>query len=158
MWSDAALVAQMDVSESDDVRALLRAYAASLPFELDFQDFDRELAELPGAYAPPGGALLVARFDGRVTGCVALRPLTADICEMKRLFVLPTRAWNGPRPPARNGAIVAEARRLGYARMRLDTTPGMETAQALYEELGFEETVPYTHNPVAGTRFLELEL
>ena len=139
------------------MRALLREYAASLPFELDFQDFDRELAGLPGAYAPPGGALLVAHVDGRVAGCVALRPLADDACEMKRLFVLPRARGTGlGRRLA--AAIVAEARRLGYARMRLDTTPGMETAQALYEELGFVETEPYTHNPVSGTRFLELEL
>jgi GNAT superfamily N-acetyltransferase len=147
----------MDVSECDDVRALLREYAASLSFELDFQGFDREVAELPGAYIPPRGALLVAHVDGEVAGCVALRPLTGQVCEMKRLFV---------RSSARGGglgrtlavAIVAEGRRLGYARMRLDTTPGMETAQSLYEELGFVDTAAYTDNPVPGTRFLELEL
>jgi ribosomal protein S18 acetylase RimI-like enzyme len=150
-------VAQMDISEAENVRALLRAYAASLPFELDFQDFDRELAELPGAYAPPRGALLVARVGGEAIGCVAVRPLTGDTCEMKRLFVLPAARGTGlGRRLA--VAIVTEARRLGYARMRLDTTPGMETAQALYEELGFEEIAPYTRNPVVGTRFLELQL
>lgn len=154
---DVALVTQMDESESGEVRALLRAYADSLPFELDFQDFDRELADLPGAYAPPRGALLVARIGGEVSGCVALRPLTQEICELKRLFVHPTArgAGLGRRLMA---AVVEEARRLGYGRMRLDTTPGMETAQRLYEELGFGETAPYTHNPVAGTRFLELQL
>ena len=154
---DVALVTQMDESESGEVRALLRAYADSLPFELDFQDFDRELADLPGAYAPPHGALLVARIGGEVSGCVALRPLTQEICELKRLFVQPTArgAGLGRRLMA---AVVEEARRLGYGRMRLDTTPGMETAQKLYEDLGFEETAPYTHNPVAGTRFLELQL
>ena len=147
----------MDESESGEVRALLRAYADSLPFELDFQDFDRELADLPGPYAPPRGALLVARIGGEVSGCVALRPLTQEICELKRLFVHPTArgAGLGRRLMA---AVVEEARRLGYGRMRLDTTPGMETAQRLYEELGFGETAPYTHNPVAGTRFLELQL
>ncbi len=150
-------VAPLDASEIGDVRALLRAYAASLPFELDFQDFDRELRELPGAYAPPGGALLVAHLDGLVAGCVALRPLTGESCEMKRLFVSPTARGTGLGRRLAT-AIVAEARRLGYRRMRLDTTPGMEAAQALYEELGFEETAPYTHNPVPGTRFLELEL
>ena len=146
----------MDESETDEVRTLLRAYAASLPFELDFQGFERELAELPGAYAPPRGALLVAH-DGRVTGCVALRSLTDDVCEMKRLFVLPTARGTGLGRTLAT-AVVAEARRLGYARMRLDTTPGMTVAQTLYDELGFIEIAPYRHNPVAGTKFLELQL
>jgi putative acetyltransferase len=152
-----ALVAQMDESESDDVRTLLREYAASLPFELDFQDFDRELAELPGAYAPPRGALLVARTDGIVSGCVALRPLEGDACELKRLFVRPAARGSGLGRRLAT-AVIDEARRLGYARMLLDTTPEMAAAQALYEELGFEKTAPYRHNPVAGTRFLELQL
>lgn len=147
----------MDESETGDVRALLRAYADSLPFELDFQDFDRELAELPGAYAPPRGALLVAHTDGRIAGCVALRPLAGDACELKRLFVLPAARSTGLGRRLATAAV-AEARRLGYARIRLDTTPDMAAAQALYEELGFVETVPYRHNPVAGTRFLELQL
>jgi GNAT superfamily N-acetyltransferase len=147
----------MDMSESDDVRALLREYAASLAFELDFQDFDRELAGLPGAYAPPRGALLVAHVDGHVAGCVALRPLADDICELKRLFVRPQARGLGLGRRLAT-AVVSEARRLGYARMRLDTTPGMESAQALYAELGFVEIAAYTHNPVPGTRFLELEL
>ena len=147
----------MEPAQTDEVRTLLRSYAGSLSFELDFQDFDRELAELPGRYAPPRGALLVAQSDGVVLGCVALRPLAGDTCEMKRLFVHPTARGAGlGRGLAK--AIVAEARRIGYARMRLDTTPGMEPAQALYGELGFVNTAPYTHNPVPGTRFLELEL
>ena len=147
----------MDESETDEVRTLLRAYAGSLPFELDFQGFERELAELPGAYAPPRGALLVAHGDGRVTGCVALRSLTDDVCEMKRLFVLPAARGTGLGRTLAT-AVVAEARRLGDARMRLDTTPGMTVAQALYDELGFIEIAPYRHNPVAGTKFLELQL
>ena len=151
------LVTQMDASESGDVRALLRAYAASLPFKLDFQDFDRELAELPGAYAPPRGALLVARVGGVPAGCVALRPFSDGVCELKRLFVRPEARGLGLGRRLAT-AIVSEARRIGYARMRLDTTPGMGTAQALYEELGFAETAPYRHNPVPGTRFLELVL
>src|SRR5689334_18520421 len=118
----------MDMSELDSVRGLMRAYADSLPFDLDFQGFDRELAELPGDYAPPRGALLVARVDGDLGGCVALRPFDGDVCEMKRLFVAPAVRGAGlGRMLAR--AIVDEARRLGYTRMRLDTTPGMETAQ-----------------------------
>ncbi len=147
----------MDTTELGTVRALMRAYADSLPFDLDFQGFDQELAELPGAYAPPHGALLVARIDGLVGGCVALRRFDGDICEMKRLFVSPVARGNGLGRLLAE-AIVDEARRLGYRRMRLDTTPGMETAQTLYEQLGFKEIPPYRHNPVAGTRFLELEL
>ena len=147
----------MHVSETDEVRALLRTYAASLPFELDFQGFQRELAELPGAYAPPRGALLVAHGAGCVTGCVALRPLADDVCEMKRLFVLPAARGTGLGRRLAT-AVVDEARRLGYARMRLDTTPGMAVAQALYDELGFTDIAPYRHNPVTGTRFLELQL
>jgi putative acetyltransferase len=136
-----------------EVRGLLRAYAQSLPFSLDFQGFDREVAELPGDYAPPGGALILAR--GR--GCVALRRIDETTCEMKRLYVRPeTRGTGLGRRLAE--VAVAEARRLGYARMRLDTVPGMEAAQALYEQLGFREIPPYRPNPVPGVRYLELEL
>lgn len=140
-----------------DVRELLREYAAALTFPLDFQGFDRELAELPGAYAPPEGALLVARADGAAAGCVALRPLDETTCELKRLYV--RRAHRG-RGVGRLlvASILEEARRRGYRIMRLDTVPGMEAAQALYEQLGFREIAPYTENPVEGTRFLELQL
>jgi putative acetyltransferase len=155
-------VAEIDLqpatnADLDDVRGLLHEYAASLAFPLDFQEFDREVAELPGSYTPPGGALLVARTGAGTVACVALRALSAEICELKRLYV---------RPAARGGglgrllveAALAEARRLGYQRVRLDTVPGMETAQALYERLGFREIEPYTRNPIAGARFLELDL
>ena len=135
------------------MRGLLREYAASLAFPLDFQDFERELAELPGAYAPPRGELLLAPGNG----CVALRPLDDTTCELKRLYVRP-RARGAGLGRTLTEAAVAEARRLEYARMRLDTVPGMEVAQALYEQLGFHEIAPYTTNPVEGTRFLELDL
>ena len=141
------------MSDLEEVRALFREYAESLPFALDFQDFDRELAELPGAYAPPGGALLLARG----AGCVGLRPIDATTCEMKRLYVSPAARGTGlGRRLAEE--VVAEARRLGYTRMRLDTVPGMDAAQALYERLGFREIPPYRPNPIPGARFLELEL
>ena len=141
----------------DDVRGLLREYAASLAFPLDFQEFDREVAELPGAYTPPTGALLAARMSGEAVACVALRALSAEICELKRLYVRPAARGNGLGRLLVDAAL-AEARRLGYRRVRLDTLPGMETAQALYERLGFREIEAYTRNPIAGARFLELDL
>jgi putative acetyltransferase len=149
-----------DVSERDEleaVRTLFREYADSLGFPLDFQDFGRELEELPGAYAPPRGALLLARIGSEPAGCVALRPLDESTCEMKRLYVRPAHRAHGlGRLLAER--VVAEARDRGYARMRLDTVPGMEKAQALYRALGFREIEPYRENPVPGAAFLELQL
>ncbi len=154
---DVELFAARD-GDIDDVRELMREYAAGLDFPLDFQGFDQEVAGLPGAYAGPRGALLVARdSDRRAAGCVALRPLDGPVCEMKRLYVRP--AFRGTGLGRRLAeSIVDEARRLGYERMRLDTVPGMEAAQELYRRLGFREIEPYTLNPVQGTRFLELAL
>jgi GNAT superfamily N-acetyltransferase len=155
-------VAEPDISAVTEhdlpaVRTLLREYAASLAVSLDFQQFDDELATLPGAYAPPAGALLIARGGDDAAGCVAVRPLTAGTCELKRLFV--RRRWRGHGLGRRlTEAAIAHARTTGCRRMRLDTLPGMETAQALYEELGFREIEPYTQNPVPGARFLELDL
>jgi putative acetyltransferase len=151
--SEGRLVAVRDESDLAEVRALLREYAASLAFPLDFQDFERELAELPGAYAPPRGALLLARGSG----CIALRPLDDTTSELKRLYVRPQARGAGLGRTLAEAAV-AEARRLEYTRMRLDTVPGMEAAQALYEQLGFREIAPYTTNPIEGTRFLELDL
>jgi len=141
----------------DAVRGLLREYAASLAFDLDFQDFDRELATLPGAYDAPHGALLGARLRGALAGCVALRRIDDERGELKRLYVRPNERGSGLGHALAEAAI-DEARRLGYRRLLLDTTPGMEQAQALYERLGFVDTEPYTQNPVPGTRFLALEL
>jgi putative acetyltransferase len=141
------------MSDLDEIRTLFREYAASLPFALDFQDFDRELAELPGAYAPPHGALLLARG----AGCVGLRPIDETTCELKRLYVRPSARGSGLGRRLAE-AVVAEARRLGYEEMRLDTVPGMDSAQSLYERLGFREIPPYRPNPIPGARFLELQL
>jgi putative acetyltransferase len=155
-------VPRVDVSAAEEgdlpaIRQLLQEYAASLGFPLDFQDFERELAELPGAYAPPHGTLLLARIDGEAAGCVALRRLDDGVCEMKRLYITPGHRGLGlGRLLA--AAIVEAGRAGGYRAMRLDTTPNMAAAQALYTELGFRDIPPYTVNPVAGTRFLELEL
>jgi putative acetyltransferase len=152
---DISVVAEEDLPA---LRTLLREYAASLQVSLDFQQFDEELVQLPGAYAPPAGALLIARTSDDDAGCIAVRPLDAEeVCELKRLYVRPR--WRGHGLGRRlTEAALARARAAGFRTMRLDTLPGMETAQALYEELGFHEIPPYTLNPVPGARFLELDL
>lgn len=138
-------------------RALFEEYVAALGVDLAFQDIVEELANLPGAYAPPRGCLLLLESEGSTKGCVALRPLAGDACEMKRLFVRPgCRRRGGGRLLAE--AVIDRARRDGYRRMRLDTLPSMTAANALYRSLGFREIPPYRHNPIAGALFYELEL
>ena len=139
------------------VAELFREYADSLEVDLSFQGFEAELAALPGEYAPPRGALLVALGGAETAGCVGIRPLDGDACELKRLYVRPAfRAGGLGR--ALTLAAIEEARRLRYARMLLDTLPSMGAARRLYRSLGFRETEPYRFNPVEGTQFLELEL
>jgi ribosomal protein S18 acetylase RimI-like enzyme len=143
--------------ETEDARELFLEYAAALGVDLCFQGFDEELAALPGDYARPRGRLLVARVGGRSVGCVAMRPLGARVCEMKRLYVRPQdRGRAAGRSLAE--AVISAAREEGYERMRLDTLPQMVEAQPLYESLGFREIEPYYANPIAGTRFMELKL
>jgi len=171
--------------EIEEVRRLLREYEASLGVSLCFQDFERELAELPGEYAPPGGRLLLcsagvspavagasrSRTRGQdahatagetpalhqAVGCVALRRIDDESCEMKRLYLRPGfRGRGAGRVLA--VAIIGEARRIGYKKMRLDTLPSMREAMALYETLGFKRIEPYRYNPIEGAVFAELEL
>jgi GNAT superfamily N-acetyltransferase len=139
------------------VRALFRAYAEGLGVDLAFQGFEEEVAALPGKYAPPSGRLLIAWRGAEALGSVALRPIGANACEMKRLFVQPTARGEqlGRRLAER---ICAEAREAGYSRICLDTLPMMGSAQSLYASLGFEAIEPYVFNPVVGTKFLALEL
>lgn len=140
-------------------RSLFEAYAASLPIDLAYQDFAGELAGLPGKYAPPRGALLLARQDlGGAAGCVAMRPLADPACcEMKRLYVRP--AWRGTGLGRRLAqAIIGEARQVGYRAMRLDTLASMEGALSLYRSLGFVSVDAYYAPTPSGTVFMELPL
>ena len=142
----------------EQVRALFLEYAQSLGFSLCFQSFDKELAELPGEYAPPEGRLLLAMAGGRPMGCVALRKLEDGICEMKRLYLRPgSRGSGAGRALAEK--VIAEARTIGYRRMRLDTVAGtMDAAISLYRRLGFREIAPYRSNPIPGALYMELDL
>jgi putative acetyltransferase len=145
----------------DVARGVLREYAASLQVDLCFQNFDAELARLPGDYAAPSGKLLLAWVDGQLAGCGALRACSeadyANACEMKRLYVRPGfRRCGLGRVLAE--ALLDEARRAGYSVMLLDTLDDMEAARELYERLGFVEIPPYYYNPIPGAHYLKAEL
>ncbi len=152
-------IAQAQSAEHiEQVRRLFVEYGESLGFSLCFQSFDQELAGLPGDYAPPSGRLLLAQSDGQPAGCVALHRLDPGICEMKRLYVRP--AFRGRKLGlALAQAVIAEARAIGYQRMRLDTiAASMEQAVALYRSLGFVEIPPYRPNPIESALYMELKL
>jgi putative acetyltransferase len=152
-------------------RELFLEYEKSLGFSLCFQNFDKELAELPGDYAPPTGRLLLAEYDGQIAGCVALHKFATkdnsnaasevvdyDVCEMKRLYLRPQFRVKG-LGRALADRIIADARQIGYLRMRLDTVePVMKDAVAMYRKIGFEEIAPYRANPMPGTLYMELKL
>jgi putative acetyltransferase len=147
--------------EFDAARALLREYAASLGVDLCFQDFETELATLPGAYATPGGLLLLASVDDQLAGCGAFRALAdadyANACEMKRLYVRPAfRRFGLGRQLAQ--ALMDHAAEAGYSTVLLDTLDDMEAARGLYAALGFEEVPPYYFNPIAGAHYLKADL
>ena len=140
------------------VRELFLEYAQSLGFSLCFQSFDAELAGLPGDYAPPDGRLLLAQYEDLLAGCVALHKLEPGICEMKRLYLRPQFRGKG-LGRALAGQIIAEARQIGYQRIRLDTVePVMKDAVGMYRKIGFREIAPYRLNPIAGALYMELQL
>ena len=151
-------------TSADDLAAtsgVFREYAISLGFDLCFQDFEGEIANLPGDYAPPRGALLLAHVDGAIAGCCALRPLDSsdyvNTAEMKRLYVRPAfRGLGLGRQLAE--AILDAARMAGYDSVLLDTLNEMAIARSMYEELGFKEIPPYYHNPLAGAHYLKVDL
>jgi GNAT superfamily N-acetyltransferase len=154
-----AILPAASPADMADAARLFRAYADSLPIDLGYQGFEGELAALPGKYAPPAGALLIARADdGRAVGCVALRPIEGDgVCEMKRLYVLPEARGSG-LGGALIAAILSAARAAGYKEMRLDTLPTMHAALAMYARAGFEPMPAYYPTPVEGTIFLGRQL
>lgn len=160
----AAAVSLRPAQFPDDlqtVRDLFLDYQAGLGIDLCFQGFEAELAELPGAYAPPTGALLLACVDGEPAGCCAMRPLYntdhLNACEMKRLFVRPAfRGFGLGRLLVER--VLSDGQLAGYTTMLLDTLSDMETARALYQEMGFVEVAPYYHNPIPGAHYLKVDL
>lgn len=143
--------------EISAIQELFQEYAESLNFDLDFQDFREELETLPGKYSAPEGSILVAKENEAIVGCVAVRPLGSEICEMKRLYVKPAhRSKKLGRELA--VAIIEEAKRRGYKAMRLDTVEAMKEASALYRALGFQQIEAYCFNPLPGAMFFELKL
>lgn len=144
--------------EIQQTRQLFEEYATGLGISLCFQNFDKELADLPGGYAPPSGRLFLAIEGDEVMGCVALRKLGEGVAEMKRLYVRPPFRGHGLGRTLTE-KLIAEALQIGYASLRLDTLPGkMDQAIAMYRSLGFQEIAPYYKNPVAGATFMELLL
>lgn len=141
----------------EHVRILFQEYAVTLGFDLGFQDFEQELADLAAHYASPEGCLLLARHGNRVVGCVAMKRFDNGICEMKRLYVKPQlRGLGIGRALAE--AIIEHAKKAGYTCMRLDMVLPRDVARSLYLSLGFRDIEPYRYNPIEGAVFMELEL
>jgi len=145
-------------AQIEQVRELFLEYANSLGFSLCFQSFDQELAGLPGDYAPPEGRLLLAEYEGKLAGCVALHKIDDEVCEMKRLYLRPAFRGKG-LGRALAEEILRQARAIGYQRLRLDTVePVMKDAVGMYRRLGFREIAPYRENPMPGTLYMEMDL
>ena len=150
----------VSATKAEDVaraKELIEEYVLSLSIDLSFQNFANEMATFPAKYSPPRGRVLVARWGDSIVGCVALRDLGEGLCEMKRMYVQPSSRGKGlGRALAK--AVIDEARRIGYARMRLDTNPSLHAAIHIYVSLGFKDIDPYEFNPVEGARYFELKL
>jgi putative acetyltransferase len=151
------LITNNSDGQLDEIKSLFQEYTASLGFDLCFQEYEKEYEGLPGEYAPPQGRLYLAKYNGASAGCVALRRLEENICEMKRMYVKPAFRGKGI------GRVMAEtvisvARDIGYKRMRLDTIDTMKEAITLYTSFGFKPIPPYRHNPIKGAYFMELVL
>ena len=144
-------------TEIEDVRGLFREYESFLDVDLCFQSFEEELAGLPGKYTPPGGGLLIAVDGERTVGTVAIRRLSPEICEMKRLYVKPEARGMG-LGRALSRQIVETAKEIGYSKMRLDTLDKLTSALRLYTSMGFKKIRPYYENPIPGAVYLELDL
>lgn len=159
--SNIQLLQPASVADWDATRAIFQEYAASLKVDLCFQGFEDELQSLPGDYAEPRGALLLAWVDGALAGCCALRPLDgsdySNAAEMKRLYVRPPFRGLGLGRQLTEGILDA-AHKSGYSCVLLDTLDDMESARALYEDLGFVEIPPYYHNPYAGAHYLKVDI
>jgi putative acetyltransferase len=145
------------VDEIAAARRLFEEYAASIDTDLCFQNFSKELAALPGYYAPPRGRLMLALVDGAPVGCVGLRPHDDHAGEMKRLYIQPGYQGRGLGRQLVE-ALITEARAIGYTSLLLDTLPSMQSAQRLYASLGFVHRPPYFDSPVGGNVFMELKL
>ena len=152
-------LSENDSTALEQVRQYFRNYAAWLGVDLSYQNFDQEMASLPGAYAAPQGRLFFAEIDGRPAGCVGVRPLADSdgLCEMKRLYVAPEARGQGVGATLAMAAIKA-AKEIGYKKLMLDTLPNMRMAVKLYRELGFTEAPAYYQTPIEGTMFLTLDL
>ena len=151
------IVSAQSKEHYDCVRKLFLQYAESLGIDLEFQGFSRELASLPGDYAPPRGCILLAVTHGIFVGCAAVRPFEKNICEMKRLYVVPNYQGRGiGRTLA--CAVIDRARKMGYKKMRLDTIASMKKAKALYRSLQFRAIEAYRYNPLESPTYMELDL
>ena len=153
----ADIVEAVTPDQIQTIRDLFRQYERFLQVDLCFQHFEAELAGLPGKYAPPQGALLLALVDGQAVGCVAMRPLEKSTCEMKRLYVRPAHLGEGIGKQLAL-SIIDRARDAGYSRMRLDTLEKLKPALGLYDQLGFRSCPAYYKNPLPGVVYLELPL